>query len=59
MTKPMFSKRHFEAIAKVLEEINYLDNRMVAVLAEDFCVLFRGDNNNFSREKFLEACGVD
>lgn len=47
--KPLFQKRHYEAIAKVLN----LDPYTVPAALAD---MFKKDNPNFDREKFLDAC---
>ena len=51
--QPMFSKRHYEAIARVLvgsEACCYLD------FPDFFADMLEKDNHNFNRQKFLEAC---
>jgi len=61
MANSMFSKRHYEAVAEVLKEINY-DARaydgveMWEKIRSDLSALFESDNEKFNRTKFEEAC---
>jgi len=70
-SKPIFSKRHYEAIADVLrkEKELLLDNvetfgssqinpllTEVSVIEESLIELFRSDNENFSAMRFENAC---
>ena len=47
----MISKKHFEAIVKILAENKYKDHTN---LLNDFCVFFKSENSNFSNERFLD-----
>jgi len=47
----MVSKKHFEAIVKILAENKYKDHTN---LLNDFCVFFKSGNPNFSNERFLD-----
>ena len=50
----MFSKRHYEAIAKVIREA---ENSKYAV-AEELAQVFQEDNKRFNFRKFAIACGI-
>ena len=47
----MLTKKHFEAIVKILAENKYKDHTN---LLNDFCVFFKSENPNFSNERFLD-----
>ena len=47
----MLTKKHFEAIVKILAENKYKDHTN---LLNDFCVFFKSKNPNFSNERFLD-----
>ena len=47
----MLSKKHFEAIVKILAQNKYKEN--IDIL-NDFCNFFKSENPNFSNEKFLD-----
>ena len=61
MATSMFSKRHYEAVAEVLREVNF-DDRMVrgegivALIRDRFAEVFEADNEKFNRTKWEEAC---
>lgn len=48
----MFTKRHYEAIARAIRQSETKID-LVANLME----IFKMDNSNFDSTKFLEACG--
>jgi hypothetical protein len=52
--RKMFSKRHYEAIAKVIREA---ENSKYAV-AEELAQVFQEDNKRFNFRKFAIACGI-
>lgn len=60
--RPLFQRRHYEAIAKVLRDV--AEGRAQGCLAEQFADMFAADNPYrgnkycFDRERFLAACGV-
>lgn len=54
MTKPIFQRRHYEAIARA---INTHD--LGGFAASRFATIFAADNPKFDRSRFLKACGVD
>lgn len=58
MSRPAFTKRHFEAIAEILSEHpgEYIPFEMIV---DQFCDLFADVNANFDREKFRKACGLE
>jgi len=45
------SKKHFESIVKILADNKYKEH---TELLNDFCVFFKSENSNFSKEKFLD-----
>ena len=47
----MLSKKHFEAIVKILADNKYKEH---TDLLNDFCNFFKSENPNFSNEKFLD-----
>ena len=47
----MLSKKHFEAIVKILADNKYKEH--IDIL-NDFCNFFKSENPNFSNEKFLD-----
>ena len=55
----MFNKRHYEAIALVIQSVpNDLDGHAYnrAEYAKRFADMFARDNSRFLRERFLAAC---
>ena len=48
---PMFSKRHYEAIAEVLMGCDRYED-----IESGLADLFEDDNPRFDRDRFLEAC---
>ncbi len=62
---PMFSQRHYEAVAAIVARhynaytLDYAARAAVRVLAEDMLHLFAGDNPRFNRDRFLQACGLE
>lgn len=73
MSKPMFSKRHYEALAKAMSEAKPSPDRFSLGLGDD-TVSQRGqwytdveqivsmliaDNPKFDNDKFIKACGAD
>ena len=61
MTAPLFQRRHYEAIARVLKQRathpSYADEANKYVL--DFADAFARDNERFNEAQFLRACGVE
>ena len=47
----MLTKKHFEAIVKILADNKYKDHTN---LLNDFCTFFKSENQNFSNERFLD-----
>ena len=45
------SKKHFESIVKILADNKYKEH---TELLNDFCIFFKSENSNFSKEKFLD-----
>lgn len=56
-THSIFSKRHYEAVAKVIHDLDvgWDQERWVA---QDFSQAFAKDNPQFDPEKFYNACGI-
>lgn len=53
MSKPMFAKRHYEAIARVMQSAHGHDWQTIR---EELSDLFKSDNSQFDRERFDRAC---
>jgi hypothetical protein len=57
---PMFTKRHYEAVAETIQQIptagDKLDSLRREVVANLFVATFARDNGNFQRDRFLRAC---
>lgn len=56
------SKKDYEAIARAIKEelgphISPPSRRIIQKLARSLCGIFKADNPNFNRERFLIACG--
>ena len=51
----MFTKQHFQALAKLIKESNANSK---FELAQDMAKLFSEDNDRFSVSKFYKACGI-
>ncbi len=49
----MFTRKHFEALAEILRT-----ERRIEPIAHRMANFFEGENPEFSRDKFLQACGV-
>jgi hypothetical protein len=47
----MLTKKHFEAIVKILADNKYKEH---TDLLNDFCTFFKSENQNFSNERFLD-----
>lgn len=57
MSKPFFTKRHFEFIANTIKEIT--SDKMVDVdIARYIADKLQNTNPLFKRDVFLKACGV-
>lgn len=62
---PKFERRHYEAIADVINDtlfhtsLEVTERFGVSALAEDLALMFRDDNPNFNREKFIDRCTKD
>lgn len=54
----MFSKRHYETIAKRFAWIDAPNREAKDYATETLADLFAEDNPNFDRARFLKACGV-
>jgi len=61
MTRPLFERRHYEAIARILHDgLVFKPDRWevsahIEFLVENFAEMFATDNPNFKRELFLKA----
>jgi hypothetical protein len=51
----MFTKQHFQALAKLIKES---DANSKYQLAQDMAKLFSEDNEKFNVKKFFSACGI-
>lgn len=59
----MFQKRHYEAIAAVLNTLQLdgdpkRDLELMSQVAVALATMFSRDNPDFKWDKFLKACGV-
>ena len=54
----LFSTRHYEAIAAVIERELPMYYQSIRDVAYRMADLFAGDNPRFNRERFLKACGI-
>jgi hypothetical protein len=59
----MLSRKHYVAIAAVLHEVSEREEfthteTTINEVAERLAVIFKDDNPNFDRNRFLEACGL-
>ena len=52
-SRPMFTKRHYEAIAKVIRDID--DPMIKSKVANAFSNMFKGDNGKFRVIRFHDA----
>jgi hypothetical protein len=52
------TRQHFELIANVLANADYLSDKDRCILAVRFTYEFEKTNPNFKPERFLKACGV-
>jgi hypothetical protein len=51
-----YQRRHYQLIADILSQIQPRKAR--EKLVRKYCLIFAADNQNFSPQKFREACGV-
>lgn len=56
--RPIFSQRHYEAIAKVLDDVPTTSASDYRIIVNDFAAMFLRDNPNFKPARFFSACGV-
>ncbi len=61
MSRPMFQKRHYKAIAAVICSQDYNVDLAEYYALESISIqlskIFLLDNDNFNRKKFMAACG--
>lgn len=55
---PKFNRRHYEAIAKVIRETD-TDYACILTVANDLADMFKEDNPNFDRKRFLKAADIE
>ncbi|KKM21706.1 hypothetical protein LCGC14_1632790 [marine sediment metagenome] len=57
----IFERRHYQVIAKIIESVwNDRDPGIESeAIAHKLADRFSQDNPNFSRERFLKACGME
>tara|TARA_R110000782_G_scaffold5831_4_gene20159 strand:+ start:2726 stop:2890 length:165 start_codon:yes stop_codon:yes gene_type:complete len=53
------SRKHFQELAEIVKNSSNLSDTQRAELARDIAVFCMDHNNNFNRQKFLDACEVD
>ncbi len=55
----MFTKRHYQEIAKVIYEANKAgDLKYAGSVVNRFCDCFKAHSPRFDRQKFLDACDI-
>lgn len=52
----MFSRRHYEAIARVLQSLDQITPWGATAARSIFADLLAQDNARFDRERFIRAC---
>lgn len=60
----MFQKRHYEAIARVLDRVQLdgdpdRDQELTYTVAQALGDMFYADNHLFKRKRFYNACGLE
>jgi hypothetical protein len=63
----MFTRKHFEAIARTVKQVRATlpsqdgeaMREAVDILAGELANVFAADNDNFDEDRFLRACDVD
>ena len=62
MSKPTFQRRHYEAIASVLDDLDGskigLSRGTHADICQSMADKFAADNPKFNRDRFMTACGA-
>ena len=53
------SKKHFEAIAKIINENCLVDHDKKQILVNAFCNYFKTQNKNFNSFRFYNACFIN
>ena len=56
MSAPMFSRRHYVAVAGLVRAAGYLETRNRGQLVSDLSGLFAHDNERFQPGRFEAAC---
>ena len=52
-------RKHYRKIASIIKDSkceNYNTRINKYTLIEDLCIMFKEDNNNFDKQRFIEAC---
>jgi hypothetical protein len=55
MPAPIFTRRHYCAIAGLIRDAAYLEPETRTLLVSELSVLFAGDNERFQPDRFREA----
>lgn len=61
------SRKHYREVADIIKSVHQdyghpadsMTRLAMQALAGRMAVMFKGDNSNFDRQKFMEACGFD
>ena len=53
------SKKHFEAVAKIINENCLVDHDKKQILVNAFCNYFKTQNKNFNSFRFYNACFIN
>jgi len=60
MKRPIFARRHYQAVAEVFRDSRAfwnLSNSEKSVLMVEFMAMFERDHPGFKPDRFLKACG--
>jgi hypothetical protein len=55
MSSPIFTRRHYEAIAGLVRDAGYLEPEARGRLVSELCELFAGDNDRVQPDRFRAA----
>ena len=61
--RAVFTRRHHEIIASQISQavarVRYIaETEILRTLVDDFCIIFRQDNRNFSSHRFRRGCSL-
>ena len=55
MSSPIFTRRHYVAVASLIRDAGYLEPETRGQLVSDFAALFASDNERFAADRFRAA----